>query len=235
MEILASGISTTPHCKQYYALRWVTDWRILIFTLESDLSREAKREAVKPDEEVRKERPPTWHIPFLHNSDFMALSHTELLQAQTAGYISVHYRHLHMSQALLGWGFMQEIGSFRILSLLYISLLRRWMTALKPLFLVINYEGSVGISTEIQTPSAQFQHSWLKSSDITEKFLWISGKSGFHFVSFLITTIFLFSKNKMLSSSEGQPKLWSFLGWVVRQMKRETKQTRGEKVGNLKH
>lgn len=121
---------------------------------------------------------------------------------------------------------------FRVLPLLYISFLKRWMTALKGPFLVINYEGSVGIYRLLVK---SMQNSWLKSLGITEKFLWISGNSGFCFVSFLITTISLFSKNKMLSSSEGQPKPWSFPGWAVKQMKRETKQTRGEKVGNQKH
>jgi len=36
----------------------------------------------------------------------MALSHTTLLQTQTAGFISVYYRHLHVSQALLGLVFI---------------------------------------------------------------------------------------------------------------------------------
>lgn len=119
------------------------------------LGKQRGKEAVEPDEEVRKEWPPAWHIPSLHKSDFMALSHAALLQAQTAGFISVHYRHLHKSQALLGWEFMQEITFLKILPLLYISLLKKRMTALKPPFLVINSEGSVGICTEIQTASEE--------------------------------------------------------------------------------
>lgn len=51
---------------------------------------------------------PARHISFLHKSYFMALSHTVLLQTQTAGFILVYYRHLHMSQALLGLGFIYE-------------------------------------------------------------------------------------------------------------------------------
>lgn len=124
------------------------------------LGKQRGKEAVKPDEEVRKEWPPAWHIPSLHKSDFMALSHAALVQAQTAGFILVHYRHLHKSQALLGWEFMQEIGFFRILPLLYISLLKRWMTALKPSFLVINSEGSVGIWDTDFKWRARKTHGW---------------------------------------------------------------------------
>lgn len=50
---------------------------------------------------------------------------------------------------------MQEITFLKILPLLYISLLKKRMTALKPPFLVINSEGSVGICTEIQTASEE--------------------------------------------------------------------------------
>lgn len=89
--------------------------------------------------------PPAWHIPFLHKSDFMALSHAALLQAQTAGFILVHYRYLHKSQALLGWEFMQEISSFRVLPLLFTSWRDEWQPW-KPCFWSLTMRG-VYVST----------------------------------------------------------------------------------------
>ena len=46
----------------------------------------------------------------------------------------------------------------------------------------------------------------LLAADISEKFVWIWGKSGFHFISFLITSMSWFIKSKMLSIIRGTTK-----------------------------
>lgn len=238
MERLASGSSTTPHCSAILCThKWVTDWRILIFTPESDLSREAEREAAKPDEEVRKEWPPAWHIPSLHKSDFMALSHAALLQAQTAGIISVHYRHPHKSQALPGWEFMQEMGSFRILPLLYLSLLKRWMTALKRLFLVIISEGSVGIYTKIQTLSEELTKLMVEIFRNLKKFLWISGNTVSLFFLSHHQPLYLCSVRTRCSAHQRDSQSCDLFQGEPSSRWKERKKTptRWEKVGNQKH
>lgn len=58
-------------------------------TLENNLSQKAKREAMKPDEAVWKEWPPDLHISFLHESYFVALSHTVLLLTDSRIQLSV--------------------------------------------------------------------------------------------------------------------------------------------------
>lgn len=44
------------------------------------------------------------------------------------------------------------------------------------------------------------------AAGISRKFLWTSGKSGFHFISFLVITVSWFSKSKMLSTIRGITK-----------------------------
>lgn len=68
------------------------------------------------------------------------------------------------------------------------------MTTLKCLFLFITYEGSVDIynvhvcfwKDRLQVQSSQNIMAEILAADISDKFLWIWGKSGFHFISFLI-------------------------------------------------
>lgn len=72
----------------------------------------------------------------------------------------------------------------------------------------------------------------ISAADISEKFLWILGKSRFHFLSFLITTLSWFSKSKMLSTIRGTTKAVILSGMSCKQIKGETNKQKWKNVGN---
>lgn len=133
-----------------------------------------------------------------------------MASSHAAGLTSVCQSHLHVSQAFLGLVLIYESS----LPLLYAFLWKRWTTALKCPFLFVNYERSIGIYTvhvcfwkyRLQVQSSQNAVAEIVAADTREKFLWISGKSGFHFISFLIATASWFSTSKMLSTVRGTTK-----------------------------
>lgn len=72
----------------------------------------------------------------------------------------------------------------------------------------------------------------ISAAEISEKFLRSLGKSGFHFLSFRITTLSWFSKSKMLSTIKQTTKAMILSRMSCKQMKGETNKQIWKNVGN---